>query len=146
MIAVDTNVLVCAEGIDDPTRKVLARQIFSQIPREQFVISVQTIGEMFNVLTRRGVPHEEARKRTLDWKESLTVQETSASLMDTAVEVATAHRLRVWDAVVLAAAAEARCDVLLSEDFQDGFAWRGVTVLNPFAERPHKMLAKLLRG
>lgn len=146
MIAVDTNVLVYAEGIDDQTRKVLARQILSQIPREQFVISVQTIGEMYNVLTRRGVPREEARQRALGWKESLTVQETSASLMDTAVEVATAHRLRVWDALVLAAAAEARCDVLLSEDFQDGFAWRGVTVLNPFAEKPHKMLAKLLRG
>jgi predicted nucleic acid-binding protein len=66
--------------------------------------------------------------------------------METAVDLATDHRMRVWDALVLAAAAEARCDLLLSEDFQDGFVWRGVTVVNPFAEKPHKMLARLLRG
>ncbi|WP_205963481.1 PIN domain-containing protein [Roseicella aquatilis] len=30
-------------------------------------------------------------------------------------------------------AAEAECRLLLSEDIQDGFTWRGVTVRNPFA-------------
>jgi predicted nucleic acid-binding protein len=146
MIAVDTNVLVYAEGIDDRTRQTRARQILSRIPREQIVISIQVIGETFNVLTRRGVPREEARQRALRWKESLAIQETSPSLMDTAMEAAEIHRIRIWDALILAAAAEARCDLLLSEAFQDGFAWRGVTVVNPFAEKPHKMLARLLRG
>jgi predicted nucleic acid-binding protein len=146
MIAVDTNILAYAEGINDEARQAVAKRLLSHIPRDQIVISVQVVGELFNVLTRRGVPRDEAWHRTSRWRQSLVVQETSLSLMDTALEAAATYRLRIWDALILAAAAEARCDVLLSEDFQDGFAWRGVTVVNPFVEKPHKMLAKLLRG
>lgn len=145
MIAVDTNVLVYAEGINDRTRRDAARRLLSCIPREQIVISVQVIGELFNVLAKRGIPSDEARQRTLRWKESLAVQETSLSLMDAAMDTAAAHRIRIWDALILTVAAEARCDLLLSEDFQDGFAWRGVTVVNPFAKKPHKLLARLIR-
>ena len=34
--------------------------------------------------------------------------------------------------------------LLLSEDLQDGFTWRGVTVANPFSASPHPLLAGLL--
>jgi hypothetical protein len=34
--------------------------------------------------------------------------------------------------------------LLLSEDLQDGFTWRGVTVTNPFAAALHPLLAALL--
>jgi len=33
----------------------------------------------------------------------------------------------------MSVAAEHRCRLLLSEDFQNGFTWQGVTVINPFA-------------
>jgi hypothetical protein len=35
--------------------------------------------------------------------------------------------------------------VLLSEDMQHGFVYRGVTVINPFAEPAHPLLADALR-
>jgi predicted nucleic acid-binding protein len=50
------------------------------------------------------------------------------------------HQLAFWDAIVLSAAADANCRVLLSEDLQDGFTWSGVTVVNPFAATPHPLL------
>ena len=37
-----------------------------------------------------------------------------------------------------------RCRLLLSEDLQEGFTWRGVTVVNPFAPTLHPVLAALL--
>lgn len=40
--------------------------------------------------------------------------------------------------------ASARCDLLLSEDLQDGFAWRGVTVTNPFGSAPDPRIVNLL--
>lgn len=145
-VSLDTNVVAYAEGIDGSPRQVQALDLLSRLPRNTLNISIQVIGELYNVLTKRGISREHARERSLYWKQFLTVLETSGELMETAVDLATDHRMRVWDALILAAAAEARCDLLLSEDFQDGFAWRGVTVVNPFAEKPHKMLAKLLRG
>jgi predicted nucleic acid-binding protein len=55
------------------------------------------------------------------------------------------HQFAIWDAVILASASEAGCRLLLSEDMQDGFTWGGVTIANPFAPEPHKLLRGLLR-
>jgi len=61
---------------------------------------------------------------------------TSADVLDEAFELAGSHHLAGWDSLVLAAAAKAGCRYLLSEDLHDGFAWRGVSLVNPFAARP----------
>jgi predicted nucleic acid-binding protein len=72
------------------------------------------------------------------------VVETSAAVIVNATDLASDHGLTIWDSVVLAASAEAECRLLLSEDLQDGFTWRGVTVTNPFAATLHPILAALL--
>ena len=56
-----------------------------------------------------------------------------------------ASQIAVWDAMILAVASEAGCSLLLSEDYNEGFAWRGVTVVNPFATTPHALLARAMR-
>ena len=40
--------------------------------------------------------------------------------------------------------AEVGCRLLLSEYMQDGFSWRGVTVVNPFAAIRHPLLGALM--
>jgi predicted nucleic acid-binding protein len=106
---------------------------------------VQVVGELFNVLVRRGFSRDRARQAALQWSETFVIVDTTPALMLSAAQLAAQHKLKIWDAVVLSAAAEARCDVLLSEDFQDGFAWKGVTVCNPFAAASHPVVADLLR-
>jgi len=70
--------------------------------------------------------------------------ETSATVMISATDLASDQGLTIWDSVVLAASAEAGCRLLLSEDLQEGFTWRGVTVTNPFAVTLHPVLAAVL--
>jgi predicted nucleic acid-binding protein len=48
--------------------------------------------------------------------------------------------------VILAAAAEADCRLLLSEDLQDGLSWRGVTVVDPFSGKKNELLKKALNS
>jgi predicted nucleic acid-binding protein len=55
------------------------------------------------------------------------------------------HRFGWWDAVILSAAADARCRLLLSEDLQEGFTWSGVTVTNPFSTSRHPLLEAMLK-
>jgi predicted nucleic acid-binding protein len=144
--AFDTNVLAYAEGLNGEPKLSIARQILRSNPDTVKVIPVQVLGELFNVLTRKGKwASDAAGKAVHEWRMTYPVIETTEDLLVTALELAADHRLFIWDAVILAAAAEARCDLLLSEDFQDGFAWRGVTVVNPFAAKPHRLLTKLLR-
>ena len=71
---------------------------------------------------------------------------TTERVLSRALDVCNAHQLAIWDAVILAAASEAGCRVLLSEDMQDGFTWGGVTVVNPFASTPHRLLRDLQDG
>ena len=143
--ALDTNVIVYAEGVDDTVRQAAALQILSGVPRDLLFISVQVVGELFNVLTKRQVPRLQALERALYWKGVLSVVDTTQSLLDAALALAYEHRLRIWDAIMLAAASEARCEFLLAEDFQEGFVWRGVTIINPFAAKLHPALKNALR-
>jgi len=53
-----------------------------------------------------------------------------------AIALALRYQISHWDALILAAALEAGCDVLYSEDFQDGQVFNDrITVRNPFVPR-----------
>lgn len=54
------------------------------------------------------------------------------------------HGLPIWDALILSVAAESHRRLLLSEDLQQGFTWRGVTVVNPFVTPYAPLLASIL--
>ncbi len=100
---------------------------------------------LFNVLVRKARRRPvRAREAVLSWRDAYAVVNTSAAVIVNATDLASDHGLTIWDSVVLAASAEAECRLLLSEDFQEGFTWRGVTVTNPFAATLHPMLAALL--
>lgn len=69
---------------------------------------------------------------------------TDAELLADALRLTADHRLQVFDALILAGAARAGCELMLTEDLHDGFVWRGVTVANPFGPAPDPRLARLL--
>ncbi|MEW6429778.1 MAG: hypothetical protein AB1568_17295 [Thermodesulfobacteriota bacterium] len=56
------------------------------------------------------------------------------------------HGLRILNALILAVTAENHCRLLLSQDVQHGFIWRGVTVVNPYLSPSHPPLESLLCG
>ncbi|MFT4037970.1 MAG: PIN domain-containing protein [Thermomicrobiales bacterium] len=144
-IALDTNVLVYAEGANDLVRHDTVMAIVRALPVDAIVVPVQVLGELFNVQVRKaGQTPAEARAIVLRWQESYETVPTTPEIMAAAMDIAAQHQLRIWDAVILAAAARAGCRLLLSEDLQDGFSWGGVTVVSPFAEPRHWLLASLL--
>ena len=144
-IALDTNVLAYAEGIDGAERRDAALALIRRLPQEAAVVPVQVLGELFNVLVRKGgKPRSEARNALLSWRDTFPVVETSPEVILTAADLATDHQLGIWDAVILAAASQAGCRLLLSEDLHEGFTWAGVTVVNPFSTPRHALLHALL--
>ena len=144
-IALDTNILAYAEGANGPAMRNKALDLIQRLPSEAIVLPVQTLGELFNVLVRK-MKRRPARARgaVLSWRDAYPTVETSSSVMVSAMDLAANHDLTIWDSVVLAASAEAECRLLLSEDLQEGFTWRGVTVTNPFAPKLHTLLAAIL--
>ncbi len=144
-VAIDTNVLAYAEGVNDPGRAEAARDLISRLPRPGIVIPVQVLGELFHVLVRKARrPAVEARQAILDWQRTFTVADTSSGALLAAGDLAVDHRFGFWDAVILSVAAEAGCRLVLSEDMQDGFTWRGLTIVDPFASPRHPLLTALV--
>ena len=88
--AVDTNILAYAEGVNGFEPRQAALGILRRLPTRATVIPVQALGELYNVRVRK----------------------TGRS----AAELAAAHRLGIWDSLILAVSAENGCGFLLSEE------------------------------
>lgn len=144
-VALDTNVLVYAEGVDDDVRRDTALAIMRRLPDSETFVPMQALGELFHVLTRKARwPAEVARSSVLVWRDMFSPIETVPATLLSAMDIAASHQFRIWDAVIVAAAAEADCRLLLSENMHEGFTWRGLTIVNPFAARRHPLLEAVL--
>jgi predicted nucleic acid-binding protein len=141
LVALDTNVLVCAEGVHGTLRQQAAQAVVARLSPQSTLLPVQVLGELYSVLMRRaGHARAKARDIVHEWGDMYPIIETSSSVQLMAMELCVNHQLAPWDAVILSAAADAGCRLLLSEDLQDGFTWSGITVANPFAETRHPLL------
>jgi predicted nucleic acid-binding protein len=144
-VAIDTNVLAYAEGVNGTASRDAALRVLEQLPPESTFVPVQALGELFNVLVKRAKRSRTAASAAvLSWGDAFPLVDSSNDVMLAASTLSTTHSLGIWDAVMLSAAADARCRLLLSEDLQEGFTWRGVTVTNPFNRTPHPLLRALL--
>ena len=144
-VALDSNILVYAEGVNGRPMQQAARALVAKLARESTLLPVQALGELYAVLIKKARrSRAKARDAVLDWGDAFPLIETSSSVLLQAMELSAGHQLAFWDSVILSAAADASCRLLLSEDLHDGFTWSGVTVANPFAARPHPALAALL--
>ena len=143
--AIDTNILVYAEGVNGLDRRQAALNVLRRLPIAAALLPIQALGELYNVLTRKaGYATADARARLVGWSMSYPTADTTRSALIAAADLAATHRLGIWDSIMIAVAAENGCQLLLSEDLQDGFIWSGLTVANPFAAVPHPLLTALL--
>lgn len=60
----------------------------------------------------------------------------SVTALKAALALRALHRLSFWDSLIVQAARDAGCAVLLSEDLAEGATLAGVTIVNPFADNP----------
>ncbi|MGE3692190.1 MAG: PIN domain-containing protein [Novosphingobium sp.] len=126
----DSNILIYAYG-DDP-RKQLAQSLCGS----PHMIGIQTLNEFASVARR---------KLQYDWDHIRlclqSVQELAERIVPLTFEVhdrglalAERHNLQIYDGMVIAAALEAGCKTLYSEDMQDGMVVDSrLTIRNPFA-------------
>lgn len=124
----DTNILVYAQQSD--RRSARARSLIAA----GGIISVQILNDLTNVLSS---------KLRRNWAEiGAVIEDIGDSLGPAlplttethakAVALAREHGFSFYDALVVAAAIEAGCDTLLSEDFQHGREISGIAIINPF--------------
>lgn len=137
--AFDTNVLAYATGIVQSTADAVKADaadalLATAMRNATVVLPVQVCLELHNLLVRKGgMSHREASVIVREYFDGAELIASDPGVLATALDLSERHRMQTYDAVILAAAARARCDFLYSEDMQDGFEWEGVRIVNPFA-------------
>lgn len=80
-VALDTNILVYAEGVNDPERGARADDLVAAFAPTDIVIPVQVLGELFRVLTGKARwPAARARSSVQDWRDADTIVATNPAL------------------------------------------------------------------
>lgn len=140
-IAFDTNVLAYAEGVGTKAKQARSLALVEGLDIASVLIPAQMLGELYRVLTGKAKRHaKDARAAVLAWADAYPVADSTWSAFQSAFDLSADHQLSIWDALILSVAAEQQCRLVLSEDMQDGFTWRGLTVANPYAKYPHPLL------
>jgi predicted nucleic acid-binding protein len=128
----DTNVLLYAQQRD--AKGARARTLLASGGS----ISVQVLNEFAAV---------SARKQGKDWNEIAEAIEDALAVVEpplpltldlhlAARTLAARHNVAFYDALIVAAAIEAGCDTLYSEDLQNGRSFGQLKVVDPFAANP----------
>lgn len=150
-VALDSNILVYLAGVsrtaEDEEKIERVRGLVGRLSRSSNLVApAQTLGELFVVLRRSGINPVQARKILLAFADAFGTAASETSTMLSATDLVVDHKLQFWDALIVTAAADAGCTLLLSEDMQHGFVARGLTIVNPLAAAVHPKLAALIEG
>lgn len=129
----DTNVLVYAFAAGD-RRSARAEALLA----EGGVTGVQVLNEFTNVARRKLGWSWEQVEAALGVIDELVgpARPLTAAIHAHAVSIARDHGLSFYDALVVAAATDADCQVLCSEDLQHGQRFGTLMVSNPFLTAP----------
>ncbi|HUF09376.1 MAG TPA: PIN domain-containing protein [Rhodothermales bacterium] len=132
----DTNVLIYAVStvLEDEAKK---KRALSLLDESDLALSVQVLQEFYVQATRASRPGALTHHEAVLFLTSLTrfhVEAITMDVMFSAFELRERFDLSYWDAAILAAARNAGCQTVLSEDFNTGQDYDGVRVLNPFDE------------
>ena len=133
----DTNVLVCTFDQGEPLRRAQARELVERaLTTRHGVISYQVVQEFMNVALRKfSVPltladcrHYLEQVLAPLWRISPT-----PALYRTALDVQEQSGYGFYDSLIVAAALEAGCGTLYSQDLQNSRVFGALTVVDPFA-------------
>jgi predicted nucleic acid-binding protein len=135
----DTNVLVYAVDRSEPGRREVALDLLERHLRERsLVLSTQVLQEFYAVAIRRRLLEPADALGMVSAFAEETVVPSSAGFVVRGLALSQRHRLSPWDGLVVQAALDARCPILLTEELAAGTRFGELEVVNPFEPSVHE--------
>ena len=130
---VDTNILLYAVDRSEPEKGRRAVALLEE-RADDLVLSAQVLSEFYAVATRRlPQPLSEAEAAAyIDDLERLPIVAIDLGVVRDGIRLSREAQLSYWDGLIIAAAREAGCDVVVTEDLSHGATVGGVRIENPF--------------
>jgi len=129
-IALDSNILIYNHCLNDEEKMLISLNLFNETP----IISTQVISEYFNVMRKKfKTEKNELMELCSSWLEKCTVQPVILSTIKLAQSIVRKYDFQIFDGIIVAAALEADCDILYSEDMHNGLVIEDkLKIVNPF--------------
>ncbi len=138
-VFVDTNVLLYSEDAADPGKQAAAREWLRELwVRRSGRLSGQVLHEFYVNATRKlspPMPPGDARAEVRRYQRWLPWAVDHATV-ETAWGIESRFRLHYWDALIVAAAQQQGCRLVLTEDLQHDQHIDGMRIVNPFLIGP----------
>lgn len=132
----DSNVLVYGHSTTSGQRREHASGLLDRLwESETGCLSIQVLQESFVTLTRKvpqPLPPAEAA-RVVEEYGRWTIHSPRADDVVHAIELSMNLRVSFWDAMIVQSARSLGCELLWTEDLNDGQSYAGVIARNPFA-------------
>lgn len=130
----DTNVLVYAYDSANPAKRQVARELLSEAVIGRHVISTHVMAEFAAAMLHKVNPPADPKLlvEALDVLAPIRLVVADAEVVRRAIAARAAYGLHFYDGMIVAAAERAGCNQILSEDFDTGQSYFGITVENPF--------------
>ncbi|MBK8396070.1 MAG: PIN domain-containing protein [Leptospiraceae bacterium] len=133
-IFLDTNILVYSLDNSDKKKQKKSRSVLSDLAKSNLgVISTQVLQEFYVVCTKKLKIEPLVARDILNSFAFETVVVTQ-ELIHRGIDYSVLYKLSFWDALILAAAENAKCSHLWSEDFPTGQVIRNLKIENPLKE------------
>lgn len=138
-VFLDTNFLVYQLDKRYPAKQRLSRDLARELARKgEAVISTQVLQEFYVVATTKLKVDPVLAKAIMTRFTNMEVVTVTTELIDQAADINVQSKVSFWDVLVIAAAASANCEKLLTEDLKDGQTLNGVKVSNPYLKAARK--------
>lgn len=134
----DTSILLysISDNLGERAKRDTAVSLLEQDANS---LSVQVLQEFYVQATRATRPnplsHEIAAGLVRTWLLRFPVQDVTVSVLSSALDIKSVHRLSYWDAAIVAAAQALGCREVLSEDMAHGRQVESILILNPFRQK-----------
>ena len=120
-VFVDTNVWVYLYLQDNDEKYKIAEEFLTNNNQDAvFIISWQIINEVSNTLLRYKHEEVEIRKYIEQLCKACTIQDFTKEIVLTASSLRERYSLSFWDSILVGSALFSECNILVSEDMQDG--------------------------
>ena len=130
-IFVDSNLWVYLfVGDGDVKSKTAKDYITRSAESSRLVISYQVVNEVCNVLKKKQYTEPEIRGVANDMMGLCEVCSYSDEIIYHASELREKHSLSFWDSHIVASALVSHCEILASEDMQDGMRINSIVIRN----------------
>ncbi len=133
---IDSNVFIYLFDEKDPRKRQRAERVVQQaLESGTAVVSFQVVQETLNILVwklRRAATRDDAQRFLDKVMVPLWRVMPSTALYQRALDVKARYAFSFYDSLIVAAALEANCTRLLSEDLQDQQRIDGLIIENPF--------------